>query len=110
MTKNKEDKGKKAGKKDNDKKDDDKRGKANMDAWEAAHKIAKTIRKEYKDKKWSRLPWREIRDQLRRNGHLVDMTAVPVNWTNESPQMVKMRLILEEAGFKQDGHLYYWET
>jgi hypothetical protein len=87
----------------------EKRGNANMDAWEAARKIAKATRKEYKDEEWSRLPWREIRDQLRHNGNVVDMTAVPVSWTSESPQMVKMRLILREAGFKEDGHLFYWE-
>lgn len=87
----------------------EKRGKANMDAWEAARKVAKAIRKEYKDEEWAKLPWREIRDQLHHNGNVVDMTAVPVSWTNESPQMAKMRLILQEAGFKEDGHLFHWE-
>ena len=86
----------------------DKIGKANKDAWDAARKIAKTVKKEYKNEDWSRLPWREIRDQLRHTGNVVDTTAVPVTWTNESPQMVKLRSILEEAGFEQDDHLYVW--
>lgn len=97
------------GKERKKKKKDSKKGNANLRAWEAARKVAKAVRKEYKDEGWSRLPWREIRDQLRRNGNSVDLSTVPVSWTSESPQMVKLRTILEEAGFKMEGHLYFWE-
>jgi len=87
----------------------DKIGNANREAWEAARRVTKTQRKEYKDADWSKLPWREIRRQLHESGNVVDMTAVPTHWTSESPQMTKMRLILEEAGFIQDEHLYVWQ-
>jgi hypothetical protein len=98
------------GKGKQDKKDkQSKRGQANNDAWEAARKVAKKMRKDYKDKQWGKLPWREIRNQLRQAGDTVDMTKVPVTWTTESPQMVKMRTILEKAGFKEEGYLYRWE-
>ena len=100
------------GKEKGDKKKDklDKIGNANREAWEAARGIAKTQRKEeYRDEDWSKLPWREIRRQLHESGNVVDMTAVPTHWTSESPQMTKMRLILEEAGFIQDEHLYVWQ-
>ncbi len=87
----------------------EKRGKANKDAWEAARKVAKKMRKDYKDEEWGKLPWREIRNQLRQSGDTVDMTRVSANWTSESPQMTKMRIILEKAGFKEEGYLYRWE-
>ncbi len=87
----------------------DKRGQADEAAWEATRKIARKIRKDDKDKQWSKLPWREIRGQLRESGDTVDMTKVPVTWNTESPQMIKIRTILEKAGFKKDGHLYRWE-
>jgi hypothetical protein len=92
-----------------DKQNQDKIGQANRNAWEAAHKTAKAMRKEHKEESWRKLPWREIREQLRRNGDVVDMTAVPVSWTSESPQVMKMHDILQEAGFIQDGHLYIWK-
>jgi hypothetical protein len=84
-------------------------GQANREAWEAARKVAKKRRKDYKDKEWSKLPWREIRNQLRQSGDTIDTTLVPVTWTSESPQMSKMLIILEEAGFKKEDHLYRWE-
>lgn len=87
-----------------------KRGQANEAAWESARKIAKKMRKNDKDDKPGKLPWREIRNQLREYGDTVDMTKAPVNWTSESPPMVRMRAILEKAGFKKDGHLYRWES
>jgi len=98
-----------------DKKKKEKRGKANMDAWEAARKVAKAIRKgrkqeDHYDDEWSRLPWREIRDQLKRSGTVVDLEAVPPTWTTESQQVADMREILEQAGFKKDGHIYRWES
>ena len=87
----------------------DKHGKANLEAWEKARKVAKKMRKDHKDEEWSKLPWREIRSQLRQSGDSVDMTKVPANWTGESPQMIKMRTILQQAGFKAQNHLYHWE-
>ncbi len=87
----------------------DKHGKANLEAWEKARKVAKKMRKGHKDEEWSKLPWREIRNQLRQSGDTVDMTKVPANWTSESPQMIKMRTILQQAGFKAQDHLYRWE-
>lgn len=103
---------KKEKKKDKDKKDE-KRGKANMAAWEAAKKIAKALRKERKQEdanyEGGKLPWREIRDQLRRRGNIVDLDAVPPHWTSESRQMADMREVLERAGFKRNGQRYYWE-
>ena len=88
----------------------DKIGNANREAWEAAQQVAKTQRQEYKDEDWSKLPWQEIRRQLRESGDVVDMTAVPTHWTSESPEMVKIRLILEEAGCIPDEHLYVWPS
>jgi hypothetical protein len=88
----------------------DKIGKANRDAWDAAKKIAKSMRKDYKKADWSKLPWHEIRRQLRETGDVVDTTRVPPCWLSESPQMVKMRLILEEAGFRAEDHLYRWNS
>ena len=87
----------------------DKHGKANPEAWEKTRKVARKMRKDYKDEEWSKLPWREIRNQLRQSGDTVDMTKVPPDWTSESPQMIKMRTILQQAGFKAEGHLYRWE-
>ena len=87
----------------------DKHGRANLEAWEKTRKVAKKMRKDHKDEEWSKLPWREIRNQLRQSGDTVDMTKVPANWTSESPQMIKMHTILQQAGFKAQGHLYRWE-
>ncbi len=91
---------------------DTKRGVADPDAWEAAKKVAKTIKKMRKDQKgtesWRKLPWREIREQLRRRGDAVDLDSVPPTWTGESPQMQDLKAILEEAGFKADGSRYVW--
>ena len=95
--------------KPNKKNKQDKHGQANLEAWEKTRKVARKMRKDYKDEEWSKLPWREIRDQLRQSGDTVDMTKVPADWTSESPQMVKMRTILQRAGFKEEGHLYRWE-
>jgi predicted methyltransferase len=85
-----------------------KRGKANHKAWEAAKKVVKTDFQEHKNSKWKKELWAEIRRQLRRTGTFVDLTAVPVYWTNESQQMRGMCTVLKKAGFKQDKHLYYW--
>lgn len=99
--------------KDKDDKKEEKRGKANMDAWDAAKQVAKTLRKERKKEdsnyEGSKLPWREIRDQLRQKGNIVDLDAVPPHWTSESRQMADMLEILEKAGFKRTGQRYYWE-
>lgn len=93
----------------NKKEKQDKHGKANPEAWEKTRKVAKKMRKDYKDEEWSKLPWREIRNQLRQFGDTVDMTKVPPNWTSESPQMIRMRTILQQAGFTAKDHLYRWE-
>jgi hypothetical protein len=85
-------------------------GNAIPEAWDAAHAVAKSMRKKNSDAKWSRIPWKEIRSQLRRTGSVVDTTAVPVTWTNESPQMTALLTILEQAGFKHSEHVYYWES
>ncbi len=86
-----------------------KRGIASDAAWEAAKKVAKTIRKERsKNVVWRRWPWEEIKDQLRRRGDVVDPMSVPPTWTSESPQMRDLIRILEEAGFEKDGHVYRW--
>ena len=83
---------------------------ANPEAWDAARKVAKSIRNERrKHVEWGKMPWREIREQLRRTGTVVDITKVTPNWTTESPQMSDMLEILEKAGFQKVGHLYRWE-
>lgn len=98
---------------DQDKKKKDKRGKANKDAWEAARTVAKAIRKERKQDEGKnevgKAPWRAIREQLRRTGTVVDLDAMPPNWTSENAQMADVRRILEEAGFKRDGSRYVWD-
>ena len=95
------------------KKKKDKRGKASLEAWEAARKVAKAIRKERKkddaNDDVGKAPWRAIREQLRRSGNVVDMDAMPPKWTSESPHMADVRRILEDAGFKRNGHRYVWE-
>ncbi|HXH01999.1 MAG TPA: hypothetical protein VNN09_01640 [Candidatus Competibacteraceae bacterium] len=89
-----------------------KRGIADPDAWEAAKKVAKALRKARKEEKgsgeWRKLPWKEIRAQLRRKGDYVDLDAVPPTWLSESPQIQDMRRILEEAGFVAEGNIYRW--
>jgi hypothetical protein len=55
------------------------------------------------------LPWREICHQLRQFGDIVDTSWVPVTWTTESSQMVKLCTILEEAGFQKKGLIYRWK-
>jgi len=87
----------------------DKHGKANMAAWEAAHRVVRKTGEKYRDNNRSNLPWREIRAQLRQNGDFVDTLSVPPWWTAESPQMMLLRAILEEAGFEQDQHVYRWK-
>jgi hypothetical protein len=84
-------------------------GKANREAWEAVGRAAEAGGERNKRQALYRLPWGEIRRQLRLNGDTVDTLAVPVCWTNESPQMVNMRLILKKAGFTEEGEIYRWE-
>ena len=106
MAKDKQDKNSKAAKQD----PSSKKGNANLDAWDAARKVVKATRKATGEDDWGRLPWREIRRQLREVGDCVDLDQVPAGWTGESPRMQKLCLILQQAGFKQDGQLFRWEA
>jgi hypothetical protein len=84
-----------------------KRGNANKRAWKAAKDAIKA--KNGENDGWRRELWQEVRDQLRRRGDQVDMSAVPVHWTNESTQMNRLRAVLEKAGFKKRKHIYRWQ-
>lgn len=106
MAKDKQDKNRKAAKQD----PSSKKGNANLEAWDAARKVVKVTRKATGDDDWGRLPWREIRRQLRELSDHVDLDQVPADWTGESPRMQKLCLILQQAGFKQDGQLFRWQA
>lgn len=89
-----------------------KRGIADPHAWEAAKRVAKALRKARKAEPgtddWRKLPWREIRDQLRLRGREVDLDAIPPSWTGESMPYRDLVTILEQAGFRRMARSYVW--
>lgn len=79
-------------------------GKAIPEAWDEVQRVARN------SSNYNRLSWCKINYQLKRSGNVVDTTAVPASWTNESPQMSQLRVTLQKAGFREDGHLFVWRS